>query len=118
MSLDNKTLEIDLYNCFFGISPEMNNTSTNYSASVELSTLSKTQKDKDLDSKTKKELEKQVKNMVMAFEKYIKSGTVETSVIVEILPQSIQSVGSPGATAGPPVGVTLEVSGAGIGEIK
>tara|TARA_B000000557_G_C20732461_1_gene424872 strand:+ start:107 stop:379 length:273 start_codon:yes stop_codon:yes gene_type:complete len=51
-----------------------------------------------------------------AIHAYVTSGTVETSVQVEILPQSIQSLGSPGATAGPPL--LLEVYGEGTGEIK
>ena len=51
-----------------------------------------------------------------AIHAYVTSGTVETKVKVNILPLSIQSAGSPGATAGPPG--QLVVSGTGSGEIK
>ena len=73
-------------------------------------------KNADPDSDPDKLLAETAKLLAEAIEIYVKSGTVETSVQVEILPQSIQSLGSPGATAGPPL--MLEVYGDGKGEVK
>ena len=110
MSLDRKTLEIDLYNSFFGVSPEMSKFSPNYSAS---GTLKKTNKDDMLDEKSKKELDVQVKNMVLSIEKFIKSGTVETSVTVDLTGQTFNT------SVGPATAIPLSiVSGDGTGEIK